>query len=629
MSSHDQLELATLGRLTRQGIITDEDFRNVRERGWRWGSSLIDVTIGLGLARAWDVYGAYAAEAEVPFVDLHQSPAERMIIEVDQRENYIRLELLPWRRERGGRIVLATTRLAPPQREWAEKRYGADGYSMVVTSKFDVLWEIQRVFLEIDDEEAREGLFLRNPRKSAKSHVSRWQLLGFYLGTSALLLGWAFAPKWTTILVFWILGIVYLSSFLFRFVLTWIGAKRSVDIQVSDDEVAALDERDLPVFTVLVPMFREAGVLPLLMASLRRLDYPASKLDIKLVLEEGDDETIEAAKRLGAASTVEIIRVPKGHPQTKPKACNYALRFARGDILAIYDAEDQPEADQLKKVVACFRKSPPSVGCIQARLNYFNFTDNFLTRMFTLEYSQWFDFLLPGLHFLRVPIPLGGTSNHFRTSILRDLGAWDPYNVTEDADLGVRLTQAGYTVGIVNSTTFEEANGHLFSWIKQRSRWIKGYMQTWLVHMRDPVALYRSLGHVGFWGFQLFIGAPPLMLLINPILWLTTVWLAVQPVDPLKDLLPPVVQYISLFDLMIGNLMLVYFGIVSAFKRRYHELTIFGLLNPLYWVLHSIASYKALWQLMLSPHFWEKTEHGKSAATKKALAAVAREGGRA
>ena len=298
-----------------------------------------------------------------------------------------------------------------------------------------------------------------------------------------------------------------------------------LDDQVTDAEVAALSDDDLPTYTILVPMFREPEVLPILAGAIRRLDYPLAKLDVKLVLEEGDQETIDAAKRLGLESIFEIVRVPPSQPQTKPKACNYALSFARGELLVIYDAEDKPEPDQLKKAVVGFRKSPENTACLQARLNYFNADENWLTRLFTIDYSLWFDFMLPALDYLKMPIPLGGTSNHFRTEVLRELRAWDPYNVTEDADLGVRLTQEGYRVGVINSTTFEEANVSVGNWIRQRSRWLKGYMQTYLVHMRRPVHLFRSLGPSPFLGFQFFVGGNIVAGLGAPVFWgIYAVW---------------------------------------------------------------------------------------------------------
>src|SRR5581483_7145367 len=317
-------------------------------------------------------------------------------------------------------------------------------------------------------------------------------------------------------------------NFLFKGILVALGGGRSV---AADDEIAMLARQlkddELPVFTVLVPMFREPEMLPMLAHALRQLDYPLGKLDIKIVLEAGDHATIEVARTLGLEGVFEVIRVPPSSPQTKPKACNFALRFARGEYLVIYDAEDRPEPDQLRKVVATFRKSPPEVACLQCRLNYYNADENWLSRMFTLDYSLWFDQVLPGLERLNIPIPLGGTSNHFKIKVLRELHAWDPFNVTEDADLGLRLTQKGYKVGVVDSTTFEEACCHPASWVRQRSRWIKGYMQTFLVHTRRPLQFVRNSGLLGLLGFVCFIGGTVIAALLNPLFWiLFLVWLA-------------------------------------------------------------------------------------------------------
>ena len=272
--------------------------------------------------------------------------------------------------------------------------------------------------------------------------------------------------------------------------------------------------------------------------------------------------------------------------------------------------------------MVAFRRSDEKLACVQARLNYFNRSENWLTRMFTLEYSQWFDFLLPGLDRLKMPIPLGGTSNHFRLSVLRKVRAWDPYNVTEDADLGMRLAQEGYRIGVINSTTFEEANGVLPSWIRQRSRWIKGYMQTWLVHMRHPIELSKAMGLKGTFCFHFFIGAPPLLMLINPIVWVITIAFYAAHASGFGWLFPEPIGTLATFNLFFANLLLVYFGVVAALKRRYLDLVPAGILQPLYWVLHSVAAYKALWQLVRNPHYWEKTEHGTSSVTKAHLADV-------
>ena len=238
--------------------------------------------------------------------------------------------------------------------------------------------------------------------------------------------------------------------------------------------------------------------------------------EIKLILEAADAETIAAARALDLPGNVEILVVPDLHPRTKPKALNYALPLARGDYLVIYDAEDRPERDQLRKGIAAFRQGPPNLACVQAKLNLYNADDNWLTRQFTIEYGALFDGLLPALDRLRLPIPLGGTSNHFRVAALKWLMAWDPFNVTEDADLGTRLARSGYRCQVLSSTTFEEAPVRFASWLRQRTRWIKGYMQTWLVHMRQPAKLWRELGPAGFLGFQVMVGGTVLSALVHP-----------------------------------------------------------------------------------------------------------------
>ncbi|MCA9764307.1 MAG: glycosyltransferase, partial [Gemmatimonadetes bacterium] len=250
------------------------------------------------------------------------------------------------------------------------------------------------------------------------------------------------------------------------------------------------------------------------------------------------------------------------------------------------------------------------LACVQAALNYYNWNENFLTRMFTLEYSFWFDYLLPGLDRLRLPIPLGGTSNHFRTAVLRELGGWDPFNVTEDADLGIRAAMHGYRVGIINSTTYEEANKRLGNWLRQRSRWIKGYMQTALVFSRDPIALVRRAGLRQALGFMLLIAGTPLIFLLQPIaIGLTIGWLVTRT-QALAPIFPPWLLYLSLFNLLLGNALAIYVNMFAVFKRRLHVLVLFALFNPFYWILHSIAAVKALGQLFTRPYFWEKTVHG-------------------
>jgi cellulose synthase/poly-beta-1,6-N-acetylglucosamine synthase-like glycosyltransferase len=596
--------------LVRGGLLSQARLDEALALQARWGTRLGDILLAKGWVRAYDFYRTLSVQFELPFVDLLESPPDESLFVMAELDQYAQSLYLPWKQE-NGKLLIAVADPNETMLAQLEDRYGKS-VRFVITSKFDIIWSVQRVAnARLTDKSVLELARLR-PDQSARQVFTGRQIIVIGVLATLILTCLVLWPVVTLIALNGFLSVFFLFSFGLRTALTWVGSHRSIDLKVSDAEVAALEDHDLPVYTILVPMYKEPDTLPILSSALRRMDYPLSKLDVKLVLEEDDIETIQAAKDLGLEGIFEIIRVPHSQPRTKPKACNYALNFARGELLTIYDAEDKPEPDQLKKAVIAFRKAPDNVACIQARLNYFNSTENWLTRMFTLEYSLWFDFYLPALEALKIPIPLGGTSNHFKMDVLREANAWDPFNVTEDADLGVRLTQRGYRVGVANSTTFEEANSHVGNWIRQRSRWFKGYMQTYLVHMRKPVELYRSLGHTGFWGFQFFVGGNILTALSLPFMlvmfayWLATRW------SGFDIIFPPVVLYISLFNLIIGNGFFVYLNMLGAFKRHNFHLMPYALTVPAYWLLMTVAAYKGLWQLIHNPFFWEKTTHGLS-----------------
>ncbi|GAB3213918.1 glycosyltransferase family 2 protein [Marinactinospora thermotolerans] len=368
---------------------------------------------------------------------------------------------------------------------------------------------------------------------------------------------------------------------------------------------------DLPDYTVLVPLYREGRVLPSLLERLAALDYPLERLQVLLLVEEDDEETRAAIPEV-LSPVFETVLIPPGRPRTKPKACNVGLAQARGEFCVIYDAEDRPEPDQLRKAVAAFRSLPGWVVCVQAELQYWNPWTNWLTRCFAAEYALNFSLFLPGLDRYRLPIPLGGTSNHFRTDALLELGGWDAHNVTEDADLGVRIARRGWGVRMMASVTEEEANSRLGNWIRQRSRWIKGYLQTWLVHMRSPVRLWRELGTSGFLSFHLTVGFPTFAALVNPVFWtLTATYLVVGP-DPIAPLFPRPVLYLGMVTMVGGNLLLLYGHMAGCMERGIHGAVRTMLALPFYWALMSIAAYKAVIQLARPSrrHYWELTEHG-------------------
>jgi len=309
---------------------------------------------------------------------------------------------------------------------------------------------------------------------------------------------------------------------------------------------------------------------------------------------------------------VELILVPTSQPMTKPKACNYALSFARGDLLVVYDAEDIPGPGQLREAAHAFKTGGPQLACVQAPLAYYNWNENWLTRHFAIEYAALFDLLVPALARFGLPFPLGGTSTHFRTFVLRKVGAWDPYNVTEDADLGFRLYEQGYTSGVISTTTHEEANCLLPNWIRQRSRWLKGWMQTYVVRMRHPLRTLFALGPAGFLVLQIVTGGFLLSALAHPIFYILLLWIFVTGVAPTDTLGPLVMGLLNVSVLLLGFSSAMIAGLVGANARGLTGLAGHALTMPLYWLLISAGAFKALLQLFFKPHYWEKTDHGVS-----------------
>ena len=479
-------------------------------------------------------------------------------------------------------------------------------------SDLDIIWLSHKLLGEPYVKKAVFDLVQRDPESSALVTFTNSQLIVIFglIALVSTLLCLNFVDTSITINV--LMSTFFLISIGFKLFLALVGSRFELFQAVTKEEVAQVRNDDLPVYTIQLPVYKEDKLIRKLIWNLQNLDYPSEKLDIKLLIEEDDDKTLNAVRALDFPANFEVIVVPFHMPKTKPKACNYGLHFSRGEFLTIYDAEDIPDADQLKKTVFLFNKLPRKFICLQGALNYFNRNENMLTRMFTLEYSYWFDYMLPGLGTLDIPIPLGGTSNHFKLDVLRELGGWDPFNVTEDADLGVRAFAKGYKVAIVNSTTYEEANNEPFNWIRQRSRWIKGYMQTYLVHMRNPRRLVQKIGWKGFIGFNFFIGATSMTFLLYPILLAFFLAYLVFDLKAIRPLFPDWVLYISTFNLIAGNMLMIYINMLAVFKRRFYELIWFALLNPVYWLMHSIAAYKGLWQLITKPFYWEKTNHGLS-----------------
>ncbi len=427
-----------------------------------------------------------------------------------------------------------------------------------------------------------------------------------------IILGIIISPFLTIQIVVAALSAVYFIDVIFNLYLVSKSLTFPQEITSTDEEVNGLNDRDLPVYTILCPLYRESEVVRQFLIAMENLSWPKDKLDVILLLEEDDTMTVEAIEKMNLSSYVRAIVVPHSVPKTKPKACNYGLAWAKGEYLVVYDAEDIPDPLQLKKAYLGFGKVKEDVICLQAKLNYYNPHQNLLTRFFTAEYSLWFDVTLTGLQSIETAIPLGGTSNHFKIESLREVKGWDPFNVTEDADLGVRLFKKGYKTAMVDSTTLEEANSKIGNWLRQRSRWIKGYMQTYLVHIRESSAFPKKQG-VHSLIFQLVIGGKIAFILINPLLWAATfAYFALYSlVGPqIEALYPPLVFYMALTSLVFGNFLFLYYYMIGVAKKGQWNLMKFVFLIPFYWLMISVAAGIALYQLLFKPHYWEKTVHG-------------------
>ncbi|MCV7227440.1 glycosyltransferase [Mycolicibacterium komossense] len=384
-------------------------------------------------------------------------------------------------------------------------------------------------------------------------------------------------------------------------------------IEITEEEAREIPDADLPKYTILVPAYNEPEVVGDLIGAMARLEYPTDKLQVLLLLEEDDDVTIAAAKNCAESDAISLCLVPPAEPRTKPKACNYGLHFATGDIITIYDAEDLPEPLQLRRVVTAFSILPDTVACIQAKLVYHNGHQNILTGWFTAEYGLWFGYLLPGMMGSSSPIPLGGTSNHLRKEVMDKIGAWDPFNVTEDADLGLRIAANGYRTAVIDSITLEEANSDGINWIRQRSRWYKGYLQTWLVQIRRPIRLLRTIGFRNFVRFNLVLAGTPIIAVLNLLFWLiTALWFLGQP-GIVEDVFPPVIYFPALVALVLGNAATLYMNLIALREDDRSDLLVPALTVPVFWVMMSVAAAKGVYQMIRNPSYWEKTFHGLTA----------------
>lgn len=603
--------------LLREGVITQKQLDQALVMQSRSGGRLGEILLFLGFITQEQLYRILANQEEigrigstVNFKDVQALPYEMAYqhgaIIVREEEGYV--------------TIAVREKLNSKAVKEIEEYVGKPIEQVLMTESEGVrFWE--QVYRSSQVNSSVFGLYDEHPENSAIVTFTSQQYAILLALLIVFIVSMMFNWYLTLLAVVIFFQIIYLLMAVAKFWIVIKGVRHNAQLRFTEEEIAAIDEAELPIYTLLIPVYKEKEVVQQLINRVQNMDYPKYKMDVRILLEADDTETIELVNSLNLPNYFTSIVVPTSKPQTKPKACNYGILQAKGKYVVIYDAEDRPEPDQLKKAYLAFQKLPEEYVCIQAKLNYFNSRQNTLTKLFTQEYSMWFELLLVGIMQMDIPIPLGGTSNHFRMSFLKQVGGWDPFNVTEDADLGIRLYKYHYKTAILDSRTWEEANSNVGNWIRQRSRWIKGYMQTFFVHMRNPVKFYQKIGFRGFLGYLAMIFGTPFLPLINPIFWgLLVVWLCTHA-PWIQSLFPGVIYYVAVIQLVVGNFIFVYMNLIGtyyvirdcALKKQQpfsYSLIKFGLLTPLYWILMSVAAYKALIQLFAKPYYWEKTYHG-------------------
>ncbi|HTJ59466.1 MAG TPA: glycosyltransferase family 2 protein [Devosiaceae bacterium] len=450
-------------------------------------------------------------------------------------------------------------------------------------------------------DEARGRLSRRWPFASAGLDLGRRDRVIFIGAMTLLVASTALSACSSDLCGPAVAGVLLLAPALFR-----LGAVATRPAKES--QLPPLSDAELPIYSVLIPLRDEAHMVPLLRRAMTALHYPPEKLDIKFVVEGRSEATVSAVRDLLADPRFELVEVPDARPFTKPKALNYALPFVRGAHVVVYDAEDIPDPDQLLLAAAAFA-GDPGVDCLQAELLVDNARENVLTGLFAGEYAGQFGPLMAALARHGLPLPLGGTSNHFRTAALRELGGWDAFNVTEDADLGVRLARLRYRTAMLQSRTYEEAPISIDAWMRQRTRWMKGWMQTFIVHNRRPLTLFRDMGWRNFLAFEIYVGS----LIVSPLLHATFLFsLLAAPCLGVRTLFGSNGAGLALALAVLvlgygGAFAAVFAGLLRLGQRR---LLAVQLLLPLYWMLQAVATIRAGHELLVRPHFWAKTKHG-------------------
>ncbi|WP_394768308.1 glycosyltransferase family 2 protein [Lacisediminihabitans sp.] len=589
------------------GLITNDQLAIARAAKSKTGDHLDEVLVNLGMVDSTALLKVMARAWKVAPLDLTSTRIDRDLVRQWPAEQYLRENWVPVRDQSNGSVLVATAREPDAARSATIASVLESPVEFVAATSWDIRSAVKRSFKAEIPAHGSTDRWRTNPSLSARVVVSNGQVVGGILFGLALFCLALVAPSAVVAAVVATASAAFLAASTFVLVMAVRGERPGAPLAPDAPADRIVDDL-LPHYTVLVPVFRQAAAVPQMIATLSRLDYPADRLEVLILVEEEDRATRDSIIAAGPPPRFRIVTVPAGAPETRPRACNVGLFVARGEFLVVYGADHVPAPDQLRRAVAAFAHGEADLACVQASIRYPNASENALTRMVALERSSWADRVLPALGRSHFAVPAGGASEHFRTAALIELGGWDPYNVSEDVDLGVRMSAMGHRLGHVASTTEEPAAATVPAFIRQRSRWTKGYLQTALVHSRRPLALIDQLGFPRFAGTALFVAVTPVAVLMVIPFYLLVVAAVVLPADLIDSVLPAwaLVGGIAAFALGMTEMI-----VVSAFgpvRRGDFASAALALLAPIHWILHSVAAYKGLGQLFTRPHYWEKTD---------------------
>ena len=586
--------------LLHQGLVPPAEMIEVLGQQSRRRARLADALLARGAMSEAVLHRAQADHWRLGLIDPTALPPDPRLIDRLGLAACLADGLLPWRHSGGGTVILT-----PYPEEFSRHRPRLEALFGPLILALAPARAIEAALMASRGSQlALQAENSVSDGESCRSYRARAMHLPVALAAAALLGLMLVAPA-ATLLVLTLISVLAMLSFTGLKAAAWIAATRPAPPQTAQVHIA-----HPPIVSVMVALYRESDIAARLVERLGQLDYPRELLDVLLVVEAEDDMTRAALARETLPPWMRVVAVPDGTVRTKPRALNFALDHCRGPIVGVYDAEDAPEPQQIRKVVEHFARSGPDVACLQGRLDFYNPRKNWLARCFTIEYASWFRLFLPGIARLGLAVPLGGTTLFFRRAALDKLGRWDAHNVTEDADLGMRLARHGYRTELVDTTTYEEANCHGRAWVKQRSRWIKGFMMTWITHMRDPVRLWRELGPRKFFGFQMLLLGSVVQALTAPLLW--TFWLVPFGVPhPVAGILGPDLFRLLWLTFFATEGLTIAFGIAGAARTAHGLSPLWVPTLSLYHPMATASAWKAAREMLTKPFWWDKTTHGQ------------------